>query len=61
MNDTNVKEKRTYRRFPVLQTVVNNPDELALIKAAAASTDGNVSAFLRRCALEAAKKIMCAS
>ena len=54
-------EKKPYRRFPVLQTMVTNPEELALIRRAAVATDGNVSAYLRRCALEQARRIFAQS
>ena len=54
MNRQNVKPEPTRRRrnnSPIIQAVINNPEDLALIKQAAAINGAAVSGFVRTAAL----------
>lgn len=63
MNRQNVKPEPTRRRrnnSPIIQAVINNPEDLALIKQAAAINGAAVSGFVRTAAIKAARQVVAA-
>ena len=63
MNRQNVKPEPTRRRrnnSPIIQAVINNPEDLALIKQAAAINGAAVSGFIRTAAVKAARQVVAA-
>ncbi|EEG25166.1 hypothetical protein A7P85_06420 [Eikenella corrodens] len=63
MNRQNVKPEPTRRRrnnSPIIQAVINNPEDLALIKQAAAINGAAVSGFVRTAAVKAARQVVAA-
>ena len=63
MNRQNVKPEPTRRRrnnSPIIQAVINNPEDLALIKQAAAINGADVSGFVRTAAVKAARQVVAA-
>ena len=63
MNRQNVKPEPTRRRrnnSPIIQAVINNPEDLALIKQAAAINGAAVSGFVGTAAVKAARQVVAA-
>lgn len=62
MNQQNVKQetRRPRRKSTVIQAVIVNPEDLALIKQAAAINGAAVSGFVRTAAVKAARQVVAA-